>query len=359
MRTVRASDKDVEILLNRLDNAQSDPRASKRRSERYPYRLKSCAITLQNPGTSSAATILVPTRDLSAGGISFLHGGFIHTGTRCIVQLISRHGTWQEVPGIIVETAYIENWIHEVRVKFDFEISPADFCSAAQITRILIAEDDKTIAMLAMKHLKDLNAEVDHVENGQLAVDLAKKNLYDCILMDIEMPVMDGYEAVKLLRKNGYSGAIIAVTAMTRPEDREKCLKIGFDQYIPKPYTPMGLQKLISTLDNEPLISDFQSDSSMVPMINEFIESMPAEIRVLEEVMLKENMEELELATRALKGRAGGFGYPTISDAAGVVESAIQSDSSQVKIIKNHLNELVHLCMQARGAPETQVKNAS
>ena len=107
--------------------------------------------------------------------------------------------------------------------------------------RILLAEDGFDNQQLIAHVLRKAGAEVSVAENGRVAVDLALAaeqagSAFDIILMDIQMPVMDGHEATRQLRKAGYANPIIALTANTTTENRQKCLDVGFDDYMTKPF---------------------------------------------------------------------------------------------------------------------------
>ncbi len=117
------------------------------------------------------------------------------------------------------------------------ESRPASFLSAC---RVLVVEDGPDNMQLLCFLLLDEGAEVDRAENGQIgssmAIEAAQAGRpYDVILMDMQMPVMDGYAATRLLRSQDYEHAIIAVTADSMSGDRERSLLAGCDDYISKP----------------------------------------------------------------------------------------------------------------------------
>ena len=117
--------------------------------------------------------------------------------------------------------------------------------------RILVAEDGHDNQRLISFILKKAGAIVEMVENGKLASDKAAAakedgSPYDVVLMDMQMPVMDGYTATRKLRGEGYNLPVIALTAHAMAEDRQKCLDAGCDEFTTKPIDRSKLIDLIS-----------------------------------------------------------------------------------------------------------------
>ena len=116
--------------------------------------------------------------------------------------------------------------------------------------RVLIAEDTPDTRQLIRGLLRKTCLELAEAENGRIACEMASRALedgepFDVILMDIQMPEMDGYEATRLLRSQGYEKPIIALTAYAMAEDRERCLAAGCDSYLSK---PVGGKALLAVL---------------------------------------------------------------------------------------------------------------
>jgi two-component system, sensor histidine kinase and response regulator len=106
--------------------------------------------------------------------------------------------------------------------------------------RILLAEDVAATQRLYALYLRRAGAEVDLADNGAVAIERVEASMregrpYDVILMDMQMPVLDGYSATRALRQKGYAGPIIAVTAHALDGDRQRCIEAGCDDYCAKP----------------------------------------------------------------------------------------------------------------------------
>jgi PAS domain S-box-containing protein len=123
--------------------------------------------------------------------------------------------------------------------------------------RVLVVEDSQDNRLLMTRILQRAGAVITTAENGRDGVQKALHSDYDVILMDVQMPVMDGHAATAHLRQMGYKGPIVALTAHALAADRHRCMVNGFDDYLSKPTTPGQLvEKLSSYLKNRVTGSD-------------------------------------------------------------------------------------------------------
>ena len=130
----------------------------------------------------------------------------------------------------------------------------------------MLAEDGPDNQRLISLLLRKAGAEVELAENGRIALDLAlaarrEGRGFDLILMDMQMPVMDGYEATRRLRAEGFTAPIIALTAHAMAGDRERCLEAGCDDYISKPVERRSLLTIVARHLKKPVANP----QSLVP----------------------------------------------------------------------------------------------
>ncbi|HTR98096.1 MAG TPA: ATP-binding protein, partial [Bacteroidota bacterium] len=121
-----------------------------------------------------------------------------------------------------------------------------------RLRRVLVAEDNQINQRVALRMLEKMGCRADVVANGKEAVEAVGRLPYDLVLMDCQMPVMDGFEATACIRKlNGRGGTtlVVAMTANALQGDRERCIQAGMDDYLPKPVTQEALEQLLAKWD--------------------------------------------------------------------------------------------------------------
>ena len=127
------------------------------------------------------------------------------------------------------------------------EIQDSQHRTRGEVCRVLIVEDSRVSRMVMQKCVQNAGADVKAVTNGQEALDILEKEPFDIVLMDVEMPEMDGLEATRRIRKNLKLKDIyvIAITAHAMKDDREICLGAGMNDFLPKPVRPETVEQAI------------------------------------------------------------------------------------------------------------------
>lgn len=113
------------------------------------------------------------------------------------------------------------------------------------LLKVLVVDDIKMNQIIIQQMLRKHEIEPVIASNGVEGFELASNNDYDIVFMDCRMPVMDGFEATEKLREKGYAKSIVALTAGTTLEERERCIQCGMDDILSKPYTANDLTEML------------------------------------------------------------------------------------------------------------------
>lgn len=223
--------------------------------------------------------------------------------------------------------------------------------------RILLAEDSITNRQVAVALLDSLGYSADAVTNGREAVEALKAAHYDLVLMDCQMPELDGYEATAEIRKTEGEGKhtpIIAMTASAMKGDRERCIAAGMDDYIAKPVRTGELKETLErrlfgavckapgsppeggaglVFDRDEVLDRLGGDEEMLSeVLAAFFDDASGELAELEEALRWGDAEASGRSSQSLKGSATAVGAIQLYDAACRMEQAIiAGDLSQAQ----------------------------
>jgi two-component system sensor histidine kinase/response regulator len=217
--------------------------------------------------------------------------------------------------------------------------------------QILLAEDNQVNQKLAMRLLEKRGHHVTVASHGREALSAMEKKYFDLVLMDVQMPEMDGLEATRLLREreksSGQHQVVVAMTALVMKGDRERCMAAGMDGYLSKPIRQQELDDVLDTYlapdypnlfpskpDDLPetsvcveeLFERIDGDRSFLSeLLVIFLGDYPGQIQSAREAIAKNNAAELQRVGHALKGALGNLAAPIASGIAGELESMGQS----------------------------------
>jgi CheY-like chemotaxis protein/HPt (histidine-containing phosphotransfer) domain-containing protein len=254
--------------------------------------------------------------------------------------------------------------------------------------RILLVEDNATNQQVALGILKKLGIKADAVANGKEAVKAVKTIPYDLVLMDVQMPVMDGLEATRKIRRhqsalNVAPIPIIAMTAHAMQRDRERCLQAGMNDYLPKPVVPTTLIETLQQwlpqekasddrhgtarvlINKEPnvdreetlawdkadMVARLMDDEQLARTIAAgFLADLPQQIAALITAFSAGDGPEIKRLAHTIKGAAANVGGVTLRVAATAME--IKAAGNDLEAAQQYLPELQAAFAQLKQAME-------
>lgn len=235
-------------------------------------------------------------------------------------------------------------------------------------TYILLVEDSFINQKVAKGILNNLGYMVDVVENGKEALEALENRSYDLVIMDCQMPVMDGYTATAEIRKREQQTQshtlIIAHTAHAMTYDREKCLEAGMDDYISKPITQAAMKQVlekwlakqktdedmsVETMNQEDILDqsvledlfaleDSGQSGLLKELVDYYVESTPEQIEQIRQAALERDAKRLERAAHALKGSSNSLGMKQVAMVC--LELEMKGRSNSFEGVENLLREL-------------------
>jgi PAS domain S-box-containing protein len=258
-----------------------------------------------------------------------------------------------------------------------------DEAPAALAGRILLADDGPHNQHVLSIYLRQAGLDVTVADNGRIACDLGLAGAeegrpFDLILMDMQMPELDGYAATTRLRQKGYTGPVIALTAHAMAGDRHKCLQAGCTDYLSKPVSKDTLLKTVaahlhpreSSLNGAVAADQFNGNPApssapaadgktpalrstgvervLKPFLERFISELPGEVDRITRHLREQNLESLRVVIHGLRGIGGLYGLMPITHLAAEAEERIMRNES-LDEISTAVDDLVALLQRVEG----------
>jgi signal transduction histidine kinase/CheY-like chemotaxis protein len=273
-----------------------------------------------------------------------------------------------------------------------FSTEKRTFLLPKNAPRILIVEDNLTNQMVTRRQVERMGFRTEIAADGKKAVELVKKEVFQFILMDCQMPVMDGYEATGEIRRfesaNGRRTPIVALTASAMSDDTKKCLDAGMDGYLSKPIQREELAKVFDFWIKDVSSSEnFQADNSLESIENQkavqttddndeiakrldvlgkecgfdavreivaiFLDDMSKKLVLIQQIAYRtENFLQLEREAHTLRGACLNFGAVKMADLGLNLERAAKDRNAEVILtsVEKTASEFENLCEKLEAA---------
>ena len=373
--TLRVRPVDRKQLLDNLDHMAKESAApSRRENQRLEYRADNIQLSLTHPG-GTPGRFFVKARNLSSGGLSFIHGGFLHTGTECKIVLVPVNGGDIVVLGKVRSCRYISGNVHEVGVQFYEKIDIGRFVSpttvvtstdgAPAVAPAPVASEQITLSGDALivssnaTELKSLAQRLDMAGMNVVQADCVGVALDQLKRLPIDLVIWaDGGDAKSVsahlatIRNAGFKGPVLAVVDNGSAVPPAAMDPGGVCQVLTRPIDAPALVKtageLTVTAGAAPVLSDLTATSNSSELINFFVDQTKTAARELSEALAANDIESARKTCRTIKSTAAGYGFPGVAEAARHADSTLDS-SAQLADAAKQVQYLIAMLKRVKG----------
>lgn len=206
-----------------------------------------------------------------------------------------------------------------------------EVCKTNLTGEVLLAEDHPDNRKLITRILERMGLCVTAVENGQDAVQASLDKQFDLILLDIQMPVMDGQQALNIMQVTGNTTPVVALTANTMKHEVDRYLKQGFIDHIAKPIDRTRFSQQIASYLALPLPEDVKlPDAEFKQLKDEYISGLSAQRQTIQRQLQQTDIDGLQTSVHLIKGTAGMFECQSVYQQALQLDAALKKDSVTV-----------------------------
>ncbi len=334
---LRLGEGEIQKILERMDQdaAEARPKAL-RRSDRFEFRRSRLPVIVRHKG-GTEARLLLCARNLSEGGISLIHTGYLHPGTTLHVHLTMLKGEVVAIPGQVASCRYISGRLHEIGVRFDHPIDAASFCepqagivspgvgvsaSPPKLAgRALCMIDDSAERKRIVGWLQETGLTATESEHTNAVLSVLNVPPHPLLILCSEPPPTDGAApAVSQFRDGGFAGVVIVAAAA--PDEAPP--PEGADALLARPARRMSLFKILHSFAGRlggvdpggPIYSTLVEEPGMVSVLEHYAEQVKGWAAQIKESVASNDVSKAIAACKSLAATAQGHGFPSLAGAA-------------------------------------------
>ncbi len=373
--TLRVRPVDRKQLLDKLDHVAHESAApSRRANQRLEYRADDIQLSLTHPG-GTPGRFFVKARNLSSGGLSFIHGGFLHTGTECKLVLVPVNGGDIVVLGKVRSCRYITGNVHEVGVQFYEKLDISRFvCPTTKVTSsdgvpvmgnatvqptpiglsgdVLVVSSNATELKSLAQRMDMAGMNVVQADCVGVAIDQLKRLPIDLVIWADGGDIKSVSGHLATIRGAGFKGPVVAVVESGSTAPPAAVDPGGVCGVLTRPIDAQALVKMVGDLTVAagvgPVLSDLTPNSNSSELIDFFVDQTKTAARELSEALAANDIETARKTCRTIKSTAGGYGFPGVAEAARHADSTLDS-SAQLADAAKQVQYLIAMLKRVKG----------
>ncbi len=371
VNNLRLNDGQRKNLLDHMDrgskNVEGGQDDNKRSERRVEFRDAQMLISIEHPA-GGISNLQVITRNISSGGMSFLHGGYIHTRSRCKIRLARRQGSELTIQGTVRSCRHVRDHIHEIGVQFDRKLDVQEFLhepggdsgSEGEFQRptdlrgtVLLVDASDADSQLFAHFTRETGITLVIAKSLDDVVKKVKAHRVDMAFVELRVGKYPCEDVIRKLREMKFNGPMVIVTAESGGDPVGRAKKEGASYVLGKPYSQVDLMNLLGRLHRETgaiasgdcLFSTVEDQPGMLELIRGYISQVRTIAGHLDSAIMKEDVPAVRELCLQVKGSAGGYGFTSLGAAAS--DSLRMLDASMsIQESASALRRLGILCRQ-------------
>ncbi len=372
--SLRIATRELNALIAELNRAGEDfGGVSQRKLRRWAYTGMRISVEIVEHNGHKRRLAAAP-RDLSAGGMCVLHGGFIHPGVECSVSLTQVSGSKNSIAGKVVRCRHVRGRLHESGIAFASHIRPEDYVAFGDgavfhiehvepetlAGTVLVVMDDVPGQRLISHHLNETKLDLLVANDRNAALSMVEEHP-NVTFVDKDVAGVDAITIVQALRSVGIVTPIALLVDQLNEDYRERAIEHGATEVLSKPVSRDLLMRAIADFiwrGGEPHGSHASASNGSsardvelpLALLEEFVGELRTIAQTLDEHIEQNNTDALKRTLGHLHSSAAGYGFKKVASAAKDVSDKVGTADTQ-KLDPTLTADLINLCQSARAYP--------